>query len=261
MAEKRWEKAQTAEKQFWDNPLEDDISIHKNPFYPVYIKILKKHKIATKGKKSLDIGCGAFGLVDMIEGKNYAIDPLMNHFVSKFKLKGKVKRIEGKGENLPFTKEYFDNIFCINALDHTDKPHEVLNESYRCLKKGGAYLLALNCYSSPIVFIKELSEKIGAGDIYHPYSYTINDVKKLLAKHGFEIIEVRNDLRTKSPTNTSHAKGSLKERLTAVRKLRGIAYLFRRAIVLPFHILFEKIFKQYPDTLFLCKKINSRDKK
>ncbi|MFH1452225.1 MAG: class I SAM-dependent methyltransferase [archaeon] len=262
MSEKRWKKAQIAEKQFWNNPKED-ISVHKNPNYPSYLKILENHKIETKGKTNLDIGCGAFGIVDMINGKNYAIDPLMNHFVSKFKLKSKVKRIQSKGENLPFLDNYFDIIFCINALDHTDKPHDVLDESRRCLKTGGTYFLVLNCYSFPVVFIKKLSEKIGAGDIYHPYSYNIEDVGKLLNKHGFKIIEIKKGILKKTENKHSKVKirVSLIQKLSSVRKLRGTGYIFKRALVLPFHVLFEFLFKQYPDSIFLCKKIDSKHKK
>ena len=248
-AEKRWAAAQNAEKQFWKKYNSSLQSFSKE------LELLKKHNIKTKNKKILEIGSGPTGIVNVLKGERHAIDPLMDLFLSKYNLPKQINYIKGKGESLPFTDNLFDIIFCLNALDHADEPSKILKESYRCLKKGGIFFLALNCYSLQTVWIKKFSEKIGAGDICHPHSYTVDEIKNALILQGFEIIEIKKEYPSQKDLKGNISKVPIMQRLLSVRKLRGMGYIFKRTLVLPFHALFNFLFKDYPNPIFICKKI------
>lgn len=48
--------------------------------------------------------------------------------------------IEGRAENLPFPNEYFDRLFCINAVHHFTDPRAFLAEAKRVLRPGGGLM-------------------------------------------------------------------------------------------------------------------------
>ena len=254
-AEKRWEAAQNAEKQFWKGR-HFDFQI-----FPKELELLKKHHIKTENKKILEIGSGPTGIVNVLKGKRYAIDPLMDLFLSNCDLPKQIKYIRGKGEDLPFADKFFDIIFCLNTLDHVDSPYKILKESYRCLKKDGLFFIALNCYSPQTVWIKEFSENIGAGDICHPHSYTTDKIKNALISQGFEIIEIKKGSLSQKDHKGNILKVPTMQKLLSVIESRGAGYVFKRALVLPFHALFGFLFKNYPNSLFLCKKVGLRNNK
>lgn len=247
----RWKKAQNAERKFWE-----DHSNEQQGYYQ-QLEILKKNKIKTKDRKILEIGSGAFGILNVIkEGHKYAIDPLMNFFMQKFNLPRKIKRFQGRGEELPFQKSFFDIIFCVNTLDHVDNPEKVLQEAQRCLKKNKPFFLTLNCYSPQIVALRKFSEEIGAGDICHPHNYSITGIKKLLEKTGFEIKNITKGSHEHNPEKIQ--KKSFFEKTLETQKLRGTRYLLIRTLILPVHFLFGILFRNYPDTSFLCLKTGGR---
>ena len=84
----------------------------------------------------LDVGCGSDAMVnDLSVGLRIGLDPLMN--AVKLSLSSNVVGIQGVGEYLPFQKEDFDVVTCINVFDHMYVPFKALKEMKRILKKNG----------------------------------------------------------------------------------------------------------------------------
>lgn len=220
--------------------------------------MLREFKIKTKGKVILDVGSGAFAMVDEIkDGANrYAIDPLMNEFKKNFKLSKDVERIQGMGENLPYPDRKFDIVFCINALDHCEDPLKVIQEAHRCLKFDGTLFLTVNCYSWPIAAVRRFSEWIGAGDIHHPYSYTVEGIETSLKVEGFRKVAVGYPTNYIESEHSSELRKNkpFTEKLKEVQNLRGTTYIFKRALVLPLHFIARKLFNEYDDTIFIFTK-------
>lgn len=253
--QERWVDALEGEKKFWNEHSYDA---------PTYIEeknLLTKHGIITDNLKLLDIGGGANSIVDILPGERHSIDPLMDFYLNKYNLQNNVDRIKGIGEDLPFKNDSLDIIFCLNALDHAKDPSKVLGEINRCLKKDGIFFMTLNCYSPVIAWVLRFSEKIGAGDICHPQCFTIDEIKNILASYKFKSIDEQWDplfeQTVKDYLNNVEPKLPFLQKLKQVQKLRGTAYLFKRALVLPLHFFANHFWKTYPRVYFICKKEES----
>jgi len=245
----RWTLAQDSERKFWRE--------HNSelPAFEMELESLKSNKIETYKKKILEIGSGATGIVNVIKGDRYAIDPLLDLFEKKFNLSKDIKYFKGKGEELPFENEFFNIVFCINALDHADNPLKVIKETNRCLKKGGIFFLTLNCYSLKIVFIKRLLERIGAGDIFHPHSYTPKEIKNMLIMQGFDVLKIEKNYILRE-TLLGNPRKSLIQKIAHIKKSRGLGYLFKRALFLPLYFIFTRGSSNYMNSFFICRKVS-----
>lgn len=149
----RWKKSQIAEKQWWlkwkkrtDYNQSKQDSINKaSEIKTIISSLIPKNE----GIKILQIGPGADGEINFLEGKRFAIDPLAEFFKNNFPeyIDPDVDFIMGMAETLPYPDLHFDLIFILNALDHCADPKKVLNEISRCLKKNGILIIEINAYS------------------------------------------------------------------------------------------------------------------
>lgn len=90
--------------------------------------------------------------------------------------------IVGDAHSLPFEDEKFDNILCIEVLEHLHSPHVAISEMKRVLKKGGKLILTTR-------FIFPLHD---TPEDY--YRYTKYGLKYLF--RDWEIIELKEETRT-----------------------------------------------------------------
>jgi len=89
---------------------------------------LKQH---TSSKKTLDIGCGNKYYDNLFPNKiNIDID------------KNKKPDIIASVYNLPFQDNEFDNILCLEVLEHLFEPAKAISEINRVLKPGGKLILS-----------------------------------------------------------------------------------------------------------------------
>ncbi|URA10308.1 class I SAM-dependent methyltransferase [Thermospira aquatica] len=101
---------------------------------------------------------------------------------------------------LPFADEEFDIIIHHDVLEHTLKPHLVLTEQYRVLKKGGVLLFGTPNLLRPMNIVKLLLGrlvfpiKIGSyeetGDYIHIQEFHEQQVRVMLEEIGFRDILV-----------------------------------------------------------------------
>lgn len=94
-----------------------------------------------RGKSVLDVGCGnGCYTAELVRRAAYVcgIDIQMSHLKA---FRESISRVQGAGENLPFSSEKFDVVTMIEVLEHTDSDKQVLKECFRVLKPAGRLVL------------------------------------------------------------------------------------------------------------------------
>lgn len=88
---------------------------------------------------NLDVGCGARALLrDMLHVDTIGID--VDKFLAIHNYKNKMKVVIGDAHFLPFRKEVFDIITCLNVLEFSPHPEVILKEIHKVLKWRGSFL-------------------------------------------------------------------------------------------------------------------------
>ena len=119
--------------------------------------------------KVLDVGCGISTVLHFVPGKRYGIDPLAEKYKKVYQYPAGVEIQEGFGEDIPFEDEYFDVIFCSNAIDHMSDPIRSMQEIYRVLAPSGKFVFTVEVFSHKV-----------ERNLAHPHTLTKEDVYKLL---------------------------------------------------------------------------------
>lgn len=174
-----------------------------------YIQAVNQN-IKMRGR-GLDLGCG-FGLHSiLLKELNPEISAIMGLDPDQEKINVFEKILEelnihnvkadiGVGENLPFSGEKFDFIYCNESLSHVNQVERVLSEINRVLKKGGKIIVSdtkkWNPYALWFVYCQGHKEE---------KYFSQNQMKRLLIKHQFKkikrikgIVAPRNPLRNHS---------------------------------------------------------------
>jgi len=167
-----------------------------------------------KVDKYLDVGCGygtlTLELAERCKAKEiYGVD--INELSLQIaRSKGiKVRRVNINIEKLPYDHEYFDLITIIEVLEHLYNPDNVIEEAYRCLKRGGYLVVAtpnLTSWLNRILvlsgylplhyevstrFIVEKRPFQRTYDVYgHIRLFTLKTLKRLLEAYNFKVIKV-----------------------------------------------------------------------
>ena len=132
-----------------------------NPQKAIDQAIILRKYCDLSGKKVLEIGSG-LGVNHIVWCKKYNIDgygiePSDDGFESSNQISKQLIKlnqldpariINTQGESLPFDDNNFDIIYSSNVLEHTENPHNVLNEAFRVLKVGGVLQFVYPNYHS-----------------------------------------------------------------------------------------------------------------
>ena len=116
---------------------------HARSLYPVMLKKLSELPYHT----ALDLGCGTGEMMKRILQQNgdktlYGIDLSEKMLeVAREKLGNEVNLVLGDSENLPFSDNFFDVVYCNDSFHHYPAPQNVLREVNRVLKPGGTFLM------------------------------------------------------------------------------------------------------------------------
>lgn len=139
----------------------------------------------------LDLGCGPDGLIFYFpkQGLRVGLDPLINSYAIYFKVSKEVSLVKGVGENLPLRDNCLDLIFCINTLDHTISPKEILRNMWKTLKIRGFLLLNVNTEPLLDLFAMKLGYQPPLSE-YHPHRFLPMRVVQDLKEVGFDIHRV-----------------------------------------------------------------------
>jgi SAM-dependent methyltransferase len=130
----------------------------------------------TETTRVLDVGCGISTVLHFVQGERHGIDPLAEDYKKLYAYPKEIDVGKAYGESVPFVDNYFDVVFCSNAIDHVTDPSKVIEEIHRVLKPGGFF-----------VFTAEVFPDKRKRDPAHPHCLLRDDVYHLLG-NGFKII-------------------------------------------------------------------------
>lgn len=192
----RWQKAQEYERGFWQR-LGDSIEVGATGQLDWYrwraarleeLLALAPGWTPTAGKV-LEIGSGPIGIVNFLEwGERYAIDPLESFYrqqpsLVKLRTSG-ATYLAGSGERLPLDDGSCALVIIDNVIDHTYAPGKILEEISRVLEPSGRLYLSVNVHTGWGAFLHNLLAVLRI-DKGHPYTFTSNTLRELLARGGF----------------------------------------------------------------------------
>lgn len=180
----RWKDAQKAERRH--KPLYEYASRKRqwNEYIIKPLNLLISEKMAI-----LDVGCGIAGIIYYLdEGYRIGLDPLVQSRSDDITL------IKGVGETIPVASNLFDIVFCINVLDHSSNPINVLREISRVLKPNGRLVIQLNTFDFVNKRLFSFREHFNFfRDVEHPFHFTSYDVFSLVRDSGFSITSTMYD--------------------------------------------------------------------
>jgi len=139
--------------------------------------------------KILDVGCKKAHLLDLLIAKQIDCDytgiDISQTVIDDLKGKSGTFLVHDLMEPLPFAKNSFDFIFCLEVLEHLENPTFALKQFYDALKPDGVLLLSVpNVYNWVNFLGNILSYKAREG---HIHSFTFQDMNTLLEFAGFTI--------------------------------------------------------------------------
>jgi len=140
------------------------------------IRLTKKYI----GESVLDVGAGTGAIMTQIP-RSKGID-----------LAPRNKKITKAGiENIPFSEQKFDTVFCTEVLEHLNNKilQKGLREVYRILKKRGYFIITVP-YDENLKAHEIFCPKCGARfhRVGHVQSFNEKTIAKLLGKNKFKII-------------------------------------------------------------------------
>ncbi len=98
------------------------------------------------GKKILDVGCQAGTFTEQISlfypgSRVWAVDVSKKAIEYGKKKRNNIDFSVANAQGLPFSNSFFDNVFCLEMLEHVEKPAKVLAEISRVLKRNGRLVI------------------------------------------------------------------------------------------------------------------------
>ena len=160
------------------------IDVHKE-----IIDIVKKY---STGKQVLEVGFGTGGDLHELSKFGYKCTGLDKSRISVNKAKEnklQFKVVYGDAESMPFDDNTFDVVFHQGVLEHFKNPIKFIFEQWRVLKQGG--LLVVDVPHKWNLFTIYKKFKFYRGNWYGGWerSFSANELKNLLHKNGFDILE------------------------------------------------------------------------
>jgi SAM-dependent methyltransferase len=161
--------------------------------------------------------------------------------------------INGAGEQLPFADRSFDLAICWDVVEHVQDPERLLAELARVLRPGGRALLTvinrfafrdphyhlplLNWLPRPLAEAmiarrgrsKSDSDFSDRQKLSEMHYYTMPGFRRLAARHGFRVGDIRADRVRRGEGSAGGLKGRAREALRRVG-LAQIAYVMYRTL-------------------------------
>lgn len=179
------------------NPRGDDVNLRAAPQLLEY-KAIVARIVPDRPSRILDWGCGWGQLTDMLQRVGLTVDSFDYAGPHAPDAKMELPRfphvsahIGSDPVGLPYVDACFDAVLSCGVLEHVQDPSASLEELRRVLRpRGTLYVYKLPNRSS---YLERIAK--AAGLSYHgqaPYDclYTITSARDLLARHGYEVIEI-----------------------------------------------------------------------
>ncbi len=167
----------------------------KNFTYRLILDVLEPY--LAKGKRVLDIGCGAGTLSfyiakrgNQVVGIDISLNSIRTCCLSVKNL-GLENNVEFRQLNFPKDpiKGCFDLVLCIEVLEHLPEDKKAINYIFKLLLPNGIAIISTPSKNAPLYrlsYSKNFDRKVG-----HLRRYSENELKTIVSESGFKILEVR----------------------------------------------------------------------
>ncbi len=106
-------------------------------------------------EKILDVGCGSSPIISRYSNA-VGLDTNAQKLVFMHQKLPNRLFINSKLEDRKFRNEMFDDIICIEVIEHCEHPSSIISEISRVVKNGGKVVIATPDYSKPLWHLAEL---------------------------------------------------------------------------------------------------------
>ncbi len=187
----RWKIAQNIELRWWKNYLKgkspEEYLAWKKDYWQKTLAELAVD--LNPGSKILDAGCGPAGIFTILDKHEVtAIDPLLDKYAIDLPHFNPADypfcTFENQSLERFISKEPFDLIFCINAINHVDDINKAVANLSDCLKPNGKLIMTIDAHNYGL--LKKIFQLI-PGDILHPHQYDLADYQVMMTKAGFHL--------------------------------------------------------------------------
>lgn len=189
----RWRIAQVLELIWWKRYL---WSKDRSEYYAwkkaYWNHFLDRYQIRiAAGARILDAGCGPAGIFIVLDPYEvHALDPLVERYerqLPHFQKKDwpHVNFLPIPLESLQ-TPPFYDLIFCLNAINHTDQIEKAVQNLSAAAAPGARMYLSVDAHR--FSWIKAVLQ-LFPFDILHPHQRMVSDYIALLEKNGFLLLD------------------------------------------------------------------------
>jgi SAM-dependent methyltransferase len=195
MTNRRWYKAQEAEKKYWGSTKHSWLNNNGRIYW---------QGILNRGfgldydfflnRDVLEIGCGPNGIIFQIDTakSRIGIEPMdLCSLIDDDWKRNIVKK--GVGEELPFEDNSFDVVISFNALDHVISPETVIRETHRVLRDDGNFLLWIYTLQEKYRLLQRILNRL---DPPHPHHFTFDEIISKVSNSSFYIKNKRSEKGT-----------------------------------------------------------------
>lgn len=187
-----WLVAQEVERKGWQQQDWMDMGRERRTSeWDRHLRDLGTSLDAFAGLDVLDVGCGPTSVAYFIDGKRrVGLDPLADTYAEWNGYFGEpIELVHSMAETMPFDDGEFDAVFCVNCIDHTLAPEEILEECARVVRPGGTLIFHVDL-DSPLRKLHKLV-KTDCG-LAHPQSLTYRWVRERIDRNFTVVAEARD---------------------------------------------------------------------
>lgn len=163
--------------------------------------------LTSKGK-ILEVGTGLVSVFEFSDKKCVSIDPLQDEYLSIFKKEPSIvdyrKDWEGIGEG------EFDEVLCVNVIDHTPDPHALLEQIKRALKPNGKLFFQVNFDNSLSPAHYSLWDKVKTDLFFNEWDCVASEVEPR-PEHNQSRYFATYICKSEKPASSSQATSSTKK--------------------------------------------------
>lgn len=184
-----------------------------------YARYLAKARSRSRGRTFLEIGCGSGFMLEEALAQGYetvrGVEPSQKAIAAA---PPSVRNRIVLGIMKPglFADGEFDTVCMFQVFDHLPEPGAILDQVHALLIPSGLLL----CFNHNVTSLSAriLGERSPIVDIEHCYLYSLETIRRLMEKHGFDVVDAGAATNTLTLRHFLHllpSPGKLKGRLLA----------------------------------------------